>query len=635
LISDVEVCSFPDSFNSGEVSEWFKERAWKARVCVSAPGVRIPPSPPYSYFTKKWRISSKKHALLQIYATKFGAIMVIIITVKNFIKRSNIYYFRMAVPADCRDQVGQREITQSLKTSDELEAAAASQVLTKKWKKRFSAVRRAEKADGLSLDNKPDNTLDKFRQTLFDYVKGTFPDYLDAHTKKELVECSRFCRDVIIEASKNGDTGFELEHLLGISYPPPKQKTPGMTRKMNRVFVDILTEIRTTIDKELGEKISEKVNKEVLEPYPDAKVASKKAMLTSVQLDDQTDILAVANQMIDTKNIAGFFKDLVLTEITNLQEWCNGKSDLTTYTKADVVGYVRNCLPYIPKNRLQKGDYEGKSLKQCVKMTKANPDKYVPISHRTCENRFAGMAMVLNYAKEYLGIVPINLAKGIQIPQVRKLEDRPRAFTSEEIIDMWTALNADNKKPERYWVPVLALYHGFRQNEVCSLRLRDIYVHTDGSFVIDINDRGNDKSVKTNSSVRIVPVHPYVLNTLKFKDFVKSRKAESKTDDLLFPNLTYSGAQGYGRKISRWFNKWKTDWLKEGSLHKNFHSLRHTFIQQAQNQAKMPDRYTQEITGHSVTSVSSIHQGYSGRLQPKDVLNELKKIQYKLKKTAV
>ena len=46
LISGPGVCSFPDLLHLGEVSEWFKERAWKARVCVNVPGVRIPPSPP-------------------------------------------------------------------------------------------------------------------------------------------------------------------------------------------------------------------------------------------------------------------------------------------------------------------------------------------------------------------------------------------------------------------------------------------------------------------------------------------------------------------------------------------------------------------------------------------------------------
>lgn len=44
--------------------------------------------------------------------------MVVTITMKNVIQRGEIYYFRNGVPAECRDSVGKREITQSLKTSD-------------------------------------------------------------------------------------------------------------------------------------------------------------------------------------------------------------------------------------------------------------------------------------------------------------------------------------------------------------------------------------------------------------------------------------------------------------------------------------------------------------------------------------
>ncbi|VGO12119.1 hypothetical protein PDESU_00669 [Pontiella desulfatans] len=49
--------------------------------------------------------------------------MVITITMKNVIPRGKTLYFRLAVPADCREAIGKREILQPLKTSDELEAA--------------------------------------------------------------------------------------------------------------------------------------------------------------------------------------------------------------------------------------------------------------------------------------------------------------------------------------------------------------------------------------------------------------------------------------------------------------------------------------------------------------------------------
>ena len=57
--------------------------------------------------------------------------MVITITMKNYVIRNGIYYFRLAVPKDCQAEAGKREILQSLKTSEELEAAVAIDKLTK------------------------------------------------------------------------------------------------------------------------------------------------------------------------------------------------------------------------------------------------------------------------------------------------------------------------------------------------------------------------------------------------------------------------------------------------------------------------------------------------------------------------
>jgi integrase len=563
--------------------------------------------------------------------------MVITITMKNYVIRNGIYYFRLAVPKDCQVELGKREILQSLKTSDELEAVIAIDKLTKKWKKRFKDIR-AGSSEGRALAphaKKSNESTKQFRQQLADFVEANVPDYLDSQSREVLIECSRFCRDVIIEATRDGDDGFDLQHLLGVDYPPPKQQSPGEARRAKKVYVDLLSEIRIAIDEELGHKVSELVDKEINGSYPElTQEASWKTKPVVGSSDSETDILTVTNLMLKSKDIDGVFKELVLSEVTNFTEWCLGKSDLSTYTKADVVSYVRNCLPYLPKNRYQRAAYKNKTLKQCVEMTKGDPVKYVPVSHRTCENRFGALSSVFNYAKEYLGVVPINLAKGVEIPVVRQTGGKPRSFTGDEIIAMWTklgeVLEEDGAESENYWVTVLALYHGARQNEMCSLLLEDVYTHEDGTFIVDINDKGPKKKLKNKSSKRLVPLHPYVLNNLQFKEYVKKRKVDGKAGDLLFPNLTYSEKSGYGRRISRWFNKWKTEWLDEECYYKNFHSLRHTFIQQAQNQAKMSDRCTQEITGHSVTSVSAVHRGYSGRLLPKAVLEELAKVEYKL-----
>ncbi len=555
--------------------------------------------------------------------------MVITITMKNVRLRNGIYEFRMAVPADCQDAVGKKEITQSLQTGDASQADVLAKDLTAEWKTEFKKIR-AGKNGTPEVKAKTNDTVVSFKARLKAHLDQHLDDYLVNQTKDDLVKSSEWlleCMAII----RNGDNcSIDLSEELGIAYPLPDQQSPGMTRRLNKAVIDALARIRQAIDDEAGWAISDKVEEEVLETIPRASVSAHQPVSSPAQKG--TDIEAVMNLMLDAQNIVGRYAMYVRAEVKCLQEWLGGKSDITSINKSDMVDFVRNCLPHIPKNMTRGADYEGKSLRKCVELTKKKPAKYVPISHQTCTNRLAKLHMVFSYAQDHLGIITVNPAKGIEIPKVRVLDAVERNFTADELSDMRKALaevyKAVNKRPERYWIPMIGLYHGFRLNEICSLRLKDIYQHADGTYVIDVNADGAKKKVKNKSSIRIVPIHPYVLDSLGFRDYIEKRNANAAPDDLLFPNLTYTETQGFSKNMSVWFNSWKTTWLPAESRYKNFHSLRHTFVRQAQNQAKMSDRCNQEITGHSVSGVSRVHMGYSGRLQPTDVLLELSKVKY-------
>ena len=346
---------------------------------------------------------------------------------------------------------------------------------------------------------------------------------------------------------------------------------------------------------------------------------------------EETDLLKVAELLIQSKERVEATNAKIRAEVRHLKEWTKNKSDITKYNKADLIDYVQNCLPHIPSNMVRKKAYKGKTLRQCVALTKKDPEKYPPLAHKTCENTLMRLQMVFRYAKEDLGVISVNPAKGVEIPKNGSSTKKPKGYTAKEQKALWNALKGvrqeEDKRPARFWVPILCLYHGFRLNEVCSLFLKDVYEDEDGVWVMDVNVDGKGKKLKNKSSVRLVPVHPYVLNDLGFKAFVEAQKEERKKG-LLFSDLTFSEGCGYRRRISQWFAKWKVSWLPTESLHKHAHDLRYTFIQQAQNQAKMSDRCSQEITGHAVEGVSSVHLEYSGRLKPKAVLEELEKLRY-------
>ncbi len=150
--------------------------------------------------------------------------MVIIITMKNVIKRGSIYYFRIAVPDDCRDSVGKKEITQSLKTKDAAEAATLSKKLTAEWKKKFRDIRKPSAKASPTVQSKTSDTVSEFKRKLDAHMEQYLANYLVSRTNEQLIESSEWLMDHIV-AIKNNDIGsIDLSDELGVSYPlsPPK-----------------------------------------------------------------------------------------------------------------------------------------------------------------------------------------------------------------------------------------------------------------------------------------------------------------------------------------------------------------------------------------------------------------------------
>jgi integrase len=125
-----------------------------------------------------------------------------------------------------------------------------------------------------------------------------------------------------------------------------------------------------------------------------------------------------------------------------------------------------------------------------------------------------------------------------------------------------------------FWLPILGILTGARLDELSQLRPQDVR-NEEGLWYIDINDTG-DKTVKTIWSVRKVPLHPLLANTLKFQEFANRREKEGDTH--LFPELF--GFASDSRKIaSSHFSKFKLRVLKIDNPKISFHSLRHTVKQ--------------------------------------------------------
>jgi integrase len=554
--------------------------------------------------------------------------MIIMVRMKSVLLRGKTYYFRMGVPTDCIEAIGRTEITQSLKTGDELEARTKSEKLRKIWAAKFAQIRKPVAPAPVALQDFG-TIVEEFRYDFSTRAEKALLKLFETCSAEKLRKRSEAYQECIALIRRGGKCSLRLPEIDLDDWPPEAIKNHRLVRVLSRELVAILNSMRLAIDEELGEPFSEQKKYSASEKVPasgETTKPSRRVAAPPLHKTDSMDIAEVASLMLAARRRVAKTVTTVRADIRLLKAW-TGKGGVADFTKKDMIDFVQNCLPYIPSNMMKKKAFAGKSIRECIKLTKDNPDKYIPISHTTCENRLVNISMVFNYAREQLGLVSINPAKGIDIPEVRVIEDRPRGFTRDELSGLWAALHTGEQRPLLYWATVLSLYHGFRLNEVCSLFVDDVYEDEDGIFVIDINESDPTKSVKNQSSIRIVPVHPFVLDGLNFRGYVEQQKAD-RTTGVLFPEATFVESKGYMSKVSKWFGDWKLGWLSTESQYKHFHDLRYTFIQTAQNVAGMSDRCSQEITGHSVEGVSAVHLGYSGRLKPAAVLKELQNVMY-------
>nr|WP_320048478.1 site-specific integrase [uncultured Desulfuromonas sp.] len=162
----------------------------------------------------------------------------------------------------------------------------------------------------------------------------------------------------------------------------------------------------------------------------------------------------------------------------------------------------------------------------------------------------------------------------------------------------WTKPQVRYKKPQNFWLAILALYTGARGNELAQLYIEDVCYDQKGDcWYLDINGRAPDKSTKNKPSIRRVPLHP-ILIKLGFLAYVEWLKASNYTH--VFPTLKWDPKTGrYGGFSSSWqhHTSRNVEW-DDSSKPKVFHGLRKTFAANLLEH-EVHREWIAEILGHA------------------------------------
>lgn len=163
----------------------------------------------------------------------------------------------------------------------------------------------------------------------------------------------------------------------------------------------------------------------------------------------------------------------------------------------------------------------------------------------------------------------------------------------------------------QYWILLIGLYSGMRINEVCQLYCEDIK-EIGGELYFDVNANAPDKSLKTKSSKRLVPIHPVLIN-FGLMEFVE--KQRSLNQKVLFTDITHQ-RDGYGHYPSRWYNGKFRKRIGVGGKFLDFHAFRHTFITRGID-LRYSEEQIQGIVGHSSNTITRGTYGKAADLKLK------------------
>lgn len=209
--------------------------------------------------------------------------------------------------------------------------------------------------------------------------------------------------------------------------------------------------------------------------------------------------------------------------------------------------------------------------------------------------------------------------------------DKPerRGYSKEELYKLAEGLLSVRKlvEPHRFWVPLVALYTGARQNDVCQLRVADIK-NIDGVLAFEFCHKPASQQSTKARKTRVCPVHPMLLK-LGFGKYLQAQEAAGH--DRLFHLMKYSKGKKWTGKIRTWWNTTFQGNILDDSTGVSFHSFRKSFInwfkQNGCYVAAFDRSVIQSMIGHDEDDdVTGVH--YEEDYSPKEKLRMLSKLDY-------
>ena len=524
-------------------------------------------------------------------------------TYRSYLVRKNSsssYLLNIKIPRDLREYFGRNQFKISLKNGIHSQSLLFAKVLYLEVQSIFSSIRMGT-ISKITVKQVKDILKDKIERTL-NHSKHIVVDtntFIESEVKDKIEEINGEERILRTQLEQNYDG--VLEHIEKEIARIIKSKDLTIDSKslefkeLRKQFLELRL-IRSKWKKELLEDSGKSVNDFRNEIYKKFNIEEEK--LTPVienyapeptqpylvekedkpsQIDVSPKLSRMKEEFIGERLLSGFSpkstRELEST-IDDLIEII-GDIPILKVTPNNARDF-KKIISSLPKYRNQSPRYRGLTIKQILSLDGVEGQEPKNINKLIYRVRVFFKWLKNNYS-EY---VPQNHFDGLSIQE--KKFDKPRdIFTNKElhkIFDTTPFLNNTIRNPHRrnklasYFVPIIAIHTGMRLEEICQLRLEDVY--KEGTVDIIRVTISKETKLKTVTSQRIVPIHENLkrVGFLEYCNYMKKQKKER-----VFWDLTKS-RDGYGRNIGRYF----MEYLRKVGVYefqsKVFHSLRHSFI---------------------------------------------------------
>ena len=524
-------------------------------------------------------------------------------TYRSYLVRKNSsssYLLNIKIPRDLREYFGRNQFKISLNSGIHSQSLLFAKVLYLEVQSIFSSIRMGT-ISKITVKQVKDILKDKIERTL-NHSKHIVVDtntFIEFEVKDKIEEINGDERILRTQLEQNYDG--VLEHIEKEIARIIKSKDLTIDSKslefkeLRKQFLELRL-IRSKWKKELLEDSGKSVNDFRNEIYKKFNIEEEK--LTPVienyapeptqpylvekedkpsQIDVSPKLSEMKEEFIGERLLSGFSpkstRELEST-IDDLIEII-GDIPILKVTPNNARDF-KKIISSLPKYRNQSPRYRGLTIKQILSLDGVEGQEPKNINKLIYRVRVFFKWLKNNYS-EY---VPQNHFDGLSIQE--KKFDKPRdIFTNKElhkIFDTTPFLNNTIRNPHRrnklasYFVPIIAIHTGMRLEEICQLRLEDVY--KEGTVDIIRVTISKETKLKTVTSQRIVPIHENLkrVGFLEYCNYMKKQKKER-----VFWDLTKS-RDGYGRNIGRYF----MEYLRKVGVYefqsKVFHSLRHSFI---------------------------------------------------------